>query len=345
MDKYLVSFIMPVYNCENYITDTLINLQRFFLSFEDKIELICIDDGSTDRTVQVINDFKERNNLHYIKIIKNDHLGVSASRNLGISISSGKYVSMIDSDDDYQEGFLNEFENQTKIFDYPDFILEDVKGITNNIYVKSVNDKELSYLLNIIFRIGHIQGETGVASKFIKSSVIKGNGLFYNEKLNISEDVLFNIDCILKCKSYLTSNANFYNVKPSHSMSYFNENNLNSQIIYIGQLKKKLNGFSNTNDIIDLAYQKALNIIIERYFGPLYVNGTYSLKETSNKLKKIIYDYSFKEHLKNKRIQNVPANDGFRYKTFRVLIRNNLFRFAILFDKYLDKIKGYNRFK
>lgn len=336
---------MPVYNCADYIGNTFANLQSFFLGYEDQIELICIDDGSEDSTVQVINSLKKQNNLHYLKLIENDHFGVSASRNLGISIASGKYISMIDSDDDYQIGFLAEFVDQLKVYNYPDFILEDVKGIPGNKYINNAGNNELVNLLKILYRIGPVQGETGVASKFIKSSVIRDNGIVYNDQLNISEDVLFNVDCILKCKSYLVSNANFYNVKPSHSMSYFHKDNLNSQIVYLRELEDKLEHLNNTNDIIDLAYEKALNIIIERYFGPLYMNGVFNLKEVSNNLKRVIIDHSFMEHLKNSNIEDVPANDGLRYKVFRILIKNNLFKLAILFDKYLDKVKGYNRFK
>jgi glycosyltransferase involved in cell wall biosynthesis len=91
--KPLVSVIVPVYNCENYIAETLDSL--FAQSYES-LEIIVVNDGSSDSTIDIL---QKLSNSNKIILINQKNRGVASARNAGIFMSKGEYVAFIDSDD------------------------------------------------------------------------------------------------------------------------------------------------------------------------------------------------------------------------------------------------------
>ena len=90
-----ISVIIPVYNVEKYLDDCL----RSAISEQNGIELICINDGSTDESYSILQKYKN-NYSSMIKIINHEvNKGLSAARNTGIKHSQGKYLLFLDSDD------------------------------------------------------------------------------------------------------------------------------------------------------------------------------------------------------------------------------------------------------
>lgn len=87
-----LSIIIPAYNVEKYIKQCIDSLLLVAL---DK-EIIIINDGSTDKTLDILSQYQH---LPEIKIINQENKGVAYSRNLGINIAKGDYISFIDSDD------------------------------------------------------------------------------------------------------------------------------------------------------------------------------------------------------------------------------------------------------
>lgn len=91
---YDVSVIIPVYNVERYLEECLDSVCNQTLA---NIEIICVNDGSTDGSLDILNSYAENDNR--IKIISQSNQGLGASRNNGLKVSSGKYVYFLDSDD------------------------------------------------------------------------------------------------------------------------------------------------------------------------------------------------------------------------------------------------------
>ena len=89
-----LSIIIPVYNCENSISKCLNSLLS--QSFTD-FEIICVNDGSTDNSLKVLNDFAIKYDC--INVLSQENKGSGAARNLGLSASVGKYISFVDADD------------------------------------------------------------------------------------------------------------------------------------------------------------------------------------------------------------------------------------------------------
>ena len=94
MEKYSVSVIIPVYNVERYLSDCLDSIISQTLQ---EIEIICINDGSTDSSLFILRKYAERDPR--IRIIEQPNLGLSAARNTGARAAKGKYLYFIDSDD------------------------------------------------------------------------------------------------------------------------------------------------------------------------------------------------------------------------------------------------------
>ncbi len=89
-----VSVIVPVYNVEKYLErciESLIN-QTF-----DDIEIIALNNGSTDKSLDILNYYAHKDKR--IRVINNKNIGVSKSRNIGIEEAIGEYISFVDSDD------------------------------------------------------------------------------------------------------------------------------------------------------------------------------------------------------------------------------------------------------
>lgn len=90
----LVSVIVPVYNVSRYLDECLESITR--QTYTD-VEIILIDDGSTDTSGAICDSYSERDNR--IKVIHQKNSGLSAARNIGIEISKGDYLTFVDSDD------------------------------------------------------------------------------------------------------------------------------------------------------------------------------------------------------------------------------------------------------
>ena len=92
MKSNYISIIVPIFNAEKYINkciDSLLNQTK------KELEIILVNDGSTDNTENIIKNYKDKR----IKYYKNKNQGIGKSRNFGITKATGKYIMFIDSDD------------------------------------------------------------------------------------------------------------------------------------------------------------------------------------------------------------------------------------------------------
>lgn len=96
----LLSIVVPVYNVSKYLRDGLDSLLN--QSVED-VEIICVDDCSTDDSLQVLSEYADQNER--VRIVKHDvNRGLSAARNTGMKIAEGEFVAFFDPDDKVTKG-------------------------------------------------------------------------------------------------------------------------------------------------------------------------------------------------------------------------------------------------
>ncbi len=91
MDRPLVSVVVPTYNAEQFVTETI---ESILAQSYPNIEIICVDDGSTDGTYGVLESFGDR-----VRIIRQQNAGPSAARNAGIKAAAGRFIGLLDADD------------------------------------------------------------------------------------------------------------------------------------------------------------------------------------------------------------------------------------------------------
>lgn len=179
-----VSLIMPVYNSGNFIAKSIISvLAQDYVDWE----LICVDDGSTDNSREVIESFADRR----IKYIPQKHTGKpSCARNAGIKISRGEFIAFLDSDDLYFSNSLSErvkyfVENSKSVFLYTNCEMIDENGrkISENMTSYSGKNFHEGNCFKELFMGMFIP----IMGTMIKKSLFGEIGLF-NETLTGAED-------------------------------------------------------------------------------------------------------------------------------------------------------------
>ena len=100
MAKMKASVIVPAYNAEKSINNSLMSLAEQSLT---DFEVLVINDGSTDHTTDVVNDFIQSNKGMNIKLVDKENGGVASARNRGLDEARGKYILFLDADDIYRK--------------------------------------------------------------------------------------------------------------------------------------------------------------------------------------------------------------------------------------------------
>ena len=137
MKSIKFSVVIPTYNCEKYISrclDSIIS-QNY-----DNLEIIIVDDGSTDDTLKIVKKYKNA----YIKIIriyKRAHKGVSLSRNFAMKLSRGDYLVFVDGDDYLENNVFSYINNQDSLVDC---YVGTFDSISDSAKIKPLTSEELS---------------------------------------------------------------------------------------------------------------------------------------------------------------------------------------------------------
>jgi glycosyltransferase involved in cell wall biosynthesis len=181
----LVSVVIPAYNCEKYVGDAIESVLGQTIG-PDAIDLLVLDDGSDDRTADVVRRFGKR-----VRFVQLHHGGVSSVRNTGVRMAYAPLVAFLDADDYWLtrrlEGILSLFEADAKIFANSDFYVE-AGG------VQSTTPYYVSRGLRCLFELGaSSQLEFALEDNFISSMVVAPRDALiaaggFNERLRYGED-------------------------------------------------------------------------------------------------------------------------------------------------------------
>lgn len=187
-----VSAVVPVYNSAEYLPQCLESIIN--QSFKD-IEIICVNDGSTDNSRDILTEYKNKDSR--IIIIDKPNGGVSSARNTGLKAAKGKYVEFIDSDDLINVETFKNLVKEAETFDadivtfqktwfnineLPDINQKpqyDIKDVEHYFHDESENPFERNLNCNVIH------------DKFYKKDFLINNNLFFDEKIKLGEDSLF----------------------------------------------------------------------------------------------------------------------------------------------------------
>ena len=96
--SFKFSIVMAVYNVEDYLDESIQSILNQTLKFEDYIQLILVNDGSVDNSLEIALKYQKRYPDNII-VLNKDNGGVSSARNLGLEHATGEYINFMDSDD------------------------------------------------------------------------------------------------------------------------------------------------------------------------------------------------------------------------------------------------------
>ncbi len=189
--KYKFSVVMPVYNVEEYLEESILSLVNQTIGFQKNVQLILVNDGSPDDSARICRKYKELypDNIVYIE---QENAGVSAARNNGLDYVEGKYVNFLDSDDIWSK---NTFE---LIYDFFEEHYDEVDVATTSIYLfEAVSRAHVAnFRMSGGTRIADLRDEeecknvvVQVASSFFKAEAVKNQRFVVGLKLG--EDALF----------------------------------------------------------------------------------------------------------------------------------------------------------
>ncbi len=281
-EKVFISVIIPVYNGEKFIRqclDSIITSSKQCCNL--KIEIIVINDGSTDCSKEITEIYEKQNDN--IILVNKKNGGVSSARNMGVERSQGRFLVFVDIDDFVGVEFFQEIKNTLR--NKADFYLFDevYYGDKNENYTKISRDirggmnKDFTYYDRCLI----FQKLNVVWDKIFIRDLIIENGIRFDEERNIGEDLKFVLD-------YSKHIQNYY---ISKTLPYYYRKNINgtgkSKISHISDCEKNyymLMQYAKERKV----EQKYINNINCRFIGLLFniAGNLYGQKVSKN----IIYN-------------------------------------------------------
>lgn len=210
----LLSIVIPVFNSEKYLSECLSSL--FVQEQSGKIEVICVDDGSTDQSLKIIKEYSTRQvNLRWIA---QENRGVSSARNKGMKIARGDYITFVDSDDWLEENFLSTVIPLLEPYEYDCLLFrlyECSEMNRSKIGTCSFSDAKNGTGKDMIEQIMDFRSPyCGYAcGKIVKRSCLEESNLgelFFDENISLLEDELFWIQAAFRCSEVFFSTDAFY---------------------------------------------------------------------------------------------------------------------------------------
>ena len=196
MNEFKFSVVIAAYNSDLWISKTINSLINQTVDFEKNIQIIIVNDASTDNTGQICQGFKAKYPKNIKYIVNEENLGPSTARNIGLKHATGKYINFLDSDDYVSSttfrsilNFFNKYGDETDLVSIPIYFFGEKKGehILNFKYDK---DK----VVDLFDYPDHIQMSS--SSCFFKREAI--GDLKFDSGISVSEDVVFINQMLLK---------------------------------------------------------------------------------------------------------------------------------------------------
>lgn len=208
MKQPIFSIIVPLYNKKDYIKRCIESiLSQSYTDFE----LIVIDDGSTDGSSSIANNFSHQDNR--IVYLCYDNSGVSIARNRGLQIASGEYILFVDADDWVENNYLAEIHTAISKKTADIYIWGLTKDFANHSIsqaptMNGVYSRNM-FLNNMIKeQYGKNEGLYGyICNKAIRRELIVNNNLHFNPEIKLQEDYDFFLNCYRIADSFYCFNS------------------------------------------------------------------------------------------------------------------------------------------
>lgn len=310
-----ISILIPVYNTSKFLNKCMKSITE--QNFKD-IEIICINDGSTDNSLKILEEFAKEDKR--IKIINKKNGGLTTARNTALKVAKGKYCLNIDSDDWIEQGYFKAlYERAEK--ENLDITISDIKrqydktNILEIIKDLDIDDNEVIDGIDYLKKFYTINFLGYTWNKLVKRELYIKNKIFYNESIFLLEDVEVTGKLSYFAKKIGKINKAFYHYRIGTNNGTFN-NIPFKHLTDTYECFRNLEDFYLKNNDIELknlvARKKNLRLI-----GAIFGNKFSRFQE---------YDNFLSKYLK------MIKKDKFIFKKYKKVLKDESYIKIILFD-------------
>jgi len=245
-EKFIFHIIIPFYNSKKTLSNCLNSLKNYS-NYKDqlKIKFIFVDDGSTDGSEDIINNFNFGGDLILIKLKKN--MGVAYARNIALKkIKHSDFIFFLDSDDEVSENLFKYFK---RLFCKEGIGVAQERYFYNGEYKETslyfkedriINKKDIvKYTINYLIKPNEFSMLSYCWGKIYDFNIIKNNNISFDESLSAFEDAKFNFAYLLFCKKIKFSTLVIYRYNispPTQTLSYSLTKSISSYFGFLDSL-------------------------------------------------------------------------------------------------------------
>lgn len=300
----LVSIIVPIFNSEKYIEAII---KQILKQTYENIELILVNDGSTDNSESIVKSFL---NDSRIKYISQTNGGPSKARNTGLKHVNGQYITFIDSDDSIAPDYIEKLYNGIIEFD-SDICCCGYEYIGFNEAYKHHDFLPFGQINKDNFVKNIFSGTGGITwGKIYKSNILLENNIQFDENFKLCEDQLFALTAWSKSTKFCSIDYNGYIYNGKNESSLMHNNNFHKWCQQFDLIKKEesiLNKYVNSSIAKECLDKKIKNVLFSLVYSGLNNNEKelrillksnqvkyYTKKISINDFKSFVYYFPFK---------------------------------------------------
>lgn len=296
-NAYDATIIIPCYNSERYIDECIQSVLN--QNTQKTYEIICVNDGSTDNTLNILNSYQSKyNNITVINF--NQNKGLSAARNAALDITRGKYICLLDSDDKFDELYIEKTIPQLNKYNL-DILYINAKSFFDTIddeviferYKKYYNRKQMRSVMTgkntLLYFYNMKDNHHGACSYIFNRNFLEKHALRYIDNV-VYEDVPFNLNASLLAKRIFNITDQIYFRRVRQNSIVTEEKtfkHFRSYMIVIYNLAKHINSVCDDKDV------KLINYLIQYQLKPMFMSAShvYFTYEHNKKVFKDMYKY------------------------------------------------------
>lgn len=293
-----VSVIIPVYNVEEYLRQCLDSIVNQTLK---EIEIICVDDGSTDSSLEILKEYAAKD--HRITVITQQNLHAGVARNAGLTVAKGKYVHFLDSDDwielnTYEKLYQLAQSKNIEILKFKSYTFDNVEQNISTSYfteMQGVSQKLFNSFLTLEKDYKELINVSDAPwSGIYKLDFLKKNLIFFDNLL-CANDTSFFYRCLINMNKLYLSDKHFVYYRINNSKSLIGIRALHfdcmiNQYNIIMNLIKKCNA-----NILNCMQKHLIHAILYRYSK--YIQIKTITNELQNKLYKEIKNWIYNQKI------------------------------------------------
>lgn len=292
------SIIVTIYNKEKSIRRCL---NSILAQSYDEWEAICVDDGSTDDSFSILEEYAKNDNR--VIVVHQANSGIAAARNRGIKESNGEYICIVDADDYIKEDMLQNYNSVIGTVDADFYVMDYFRISGKSVKYKSTmhnqneglldREKDIDQLRDYLSSISAVWNRA-ISKRFIEDNKLKFKDCFY------ADDEIFVMEMYaLSNRIFYLKKAGYYYVDDGNSITHkYSDKSLDMwRDMYEHEIKLNIGSRDEYVKYLNSRLLSSIVILYVRYFDHQECN--LSCKEKKMELEKIISQYPYSEAFKD----------------------------------------------